>query len=292
MNDLDLAIDPRHNILISKFADDSKLGKAISNHDDCLKLQKATNDLVQWSKDCGMQLHPDKCVVLHFGANNPNHEYHINDVKITACEEARDLGVLITNNSSQTQHVNNVAKKAHAVLSQMKRTIMYRDTVVFAGIYRQYVRPILEYAVQTWNPAKVADVNTLERVQRRAFRLMTDEGVSDYATKLNMTNMTTLEKRRERGDLLETYKIINEMSILDRKDFFSFVQERHDIETRSYSENLLVPEKCRINVRKNFFSCRVVNSWNELPDWVRGAVSVNDFKNKYDEFRSYHEHSM
>ena len=219
-----------------------------------------------------MQLHPDKCVVLHFGTKNPKYEYYINNMKITACDEARDLGVLITNDASQTQHVTKISKKAHAVLSQMKRTVTYRDSVVFAGIYRQYVRPILEYAVQAWNPAKVADINTLEKVQKRAFRLMTDKGNINYETKLKVAGMSTLEKRRERGDIIETFKIINGMTILDKEDFFSFVQDRHDIETRSYVGNLLVPEKCRINIRKNFFSCRVVNLWNELPEWVRGAV--------------------
>ena len=75
------------------------------------------------------------------------------------------------------------------------------------------------------------------------------------------------------------------MSVLDNNDFFSFVRNRHNIETRNYSENLLVPEKCRLNVRKNFFCCRVVNKWNELPDWVRNASTVNEFKNNYDDFQ-------
>ena len=77
------------------------------------------------------------------------------------------------------------------------------------------------------------------------------------------------------------------MSVLDKRDFFEFVRERHNIDTRNHSDDLLVPEKCRLNVRKNFFSCRVVNSWNDLPEWVRGAVSVNEFKNMYDDFQSY-----
>ena len=69
--------------------------------------------------------------------------------------------------------------------------------MVFAGIYRQYVRPILEYAVQAWNPAKVADINILEKVQKRAFRLMTDKANIKYETKLKVMGMSTLEKRRE-----------------------------------------------------------------------------------------------
>ena len=218
MNDLDIAINPTHNVLISKFADDSKLGKCIQNPDDCLRLQSALNDLVRWSSSCGMRLHPQKCVVLHFGLNNPAHDYFINGSKVSASDEARDLGVLISDDCSQSNHIQNITKKAHAVLSQMKRTLTYRDSKVFAGIYKQYVRPILEYGVEAWNPAKIADVNALEKVQKRAFRLITDNGAITYDMKLKITGMSTLEKRRERGDLIQTFKIINDMSVLDKRD--------------------------------------------------------------------------
>jgi len=166
----------------------------------------------------------------------------------------------------------------------MKRTLTYRDSKVFVGIYKQYTRPILEFGVQAWNPAKVADVKTLESVQRRAFRLVTDQGDARYEDKLNRVGMTTLESRRRRGDQIEAFKIINDMSVLKKTDFFQFVQDRHDIDTRSHSDNLLVPEKCRLNLRKNFFSCRTVNDWNDLPYWVRFSSSVNEFKNNYDKF--------
>ena len=38
------------------------------------------------------------------------------------------------------------------------------------------------------------------------------------------------------------------------------------------------------DVRKNFFSNRVVGPWNELPEKVRCTGSINSFKNAYDEF--------
>ena len=101
MNDIDLAINSSHGVLVSKFADDTKLGKCIVNPQDCIKLHNALNDLIKWSSECGMKLHPDKCVVLHFGPNNPKHIYDIKGLKVRASEEARDLGVLITNDLSQ-----------------------------------------------------------------------------------------------------------------------------------------------------------------------------------------------
>ena len=169
----------------------------------------------------------------------------------------------------------------------MKRTITYRDSRVFPRIYRTYVRPSLEYCVQAWNPSKVEDVQTLEKVQRRALRMVTDQGSIKYEEKLQRLGMTTLQERRKRGDLLEVYKILNNMSGLNSADFFEFVPDRHSVETRSYVENLLVPEKCRLNVRKHFFSCRVVNDWNAMQSSIRNATSVNAFKNEYDMYTSH-----
>ena len=67
---------------------------------------------------------------------------------------------------------------------------------------------------------------------------------------------------------------------------FYFVNERHDISTRAVTNNCLVPEKCNLDVRKYFFSNRVVNNWNVLPQDIRNAESVNDFKNRFDDWNS------
>ena len=102
--------------------------------------------------------------------------------------------------------------------------------------------------------------------------------------RLNNLGMTTLEERRRCGDMIQTYKIINNFSGIDKDEFFNFVKDRHNIETRSVADDLLVPERCNLNVRKNFFACRVVNDWNSLPSYVRESESVNSFKNNYDDF--------
>ena len=223
-------------------------------------------------------------VVLHFGHSNPRNTYSITGTAIEAKDCTRDLGVITSDNVSPTQHVTNVAKRAHVVLSQMKRTVTFRDSKVFTGLYRTYVRPLLEFSVQSWNPSKVSDVNTLEKVQRRALRMITDQGDASYEEKLKRIGLTTLEARRERGDLLEAFKLINDHNGLDKYEYFEFVQNRHSIETRNYTDNLLVPEKCRTNLRKNYFSSRVVNAWNSLPMHIRNSSSINSFKNNYDAY--------
>jgi len=99
INDLDAAVmsDDR-NIYISKFADDTKIGREITCTSDAAKLQKGIDHLVQWCRNWGMSLHPEKCVVLHFGSKNPRNGHFIDGMNIKSESVARDLGVYISDN--------------------------------------------------------------------------------------------------------------------------------------------------------------------------------------------------
>jgi len=72
-----------------------------------------------------------------------------------------------------------------------------------------YVRPHLEYCVQVWNPCLARDIDILQKVQRRATKCL--DGLSDlsYEDCLQRLDLYSLYCRRQRGDLIEVYKISN-----------------------------------------------------------------------------------
>ena len=86
------------------------------------------------------------------------------------------------------------------------------------------------------------------------------------------------------------FLIFNGNNNIDPSAWFNFVQDRHNVNTRSYSDNLLVPGKTRLNIRHDFFTNRAVSVWNSLPLELRSAVSVNSFKNRYDELFIHSRH--
>ena len=288
INDIDVAlIGDDNEIYVSKFADDTKVGREVNDANDAFKLQISINNLVRWCKDWGMSLHPDKCVVLHFGPKNPQFNYYIGNSLIKTETVARDLGVFISNNCDTSPHVDKVSKKAHGVLSQIRRATVVRDSQTVLKIYKAFVRPLIESSAPAWNPFKRGDVEVLERVQKRCLRMISDKRTTkrlSYEDRLEMHKIQSLECRRLRGDLLETFKYLNGFNDVDPGRLFSFVRERHSMETRSFTDNHLVNEKSSLNIRKFFFSNRVTHSWNSLPIDVRCAPSVNSFKNQYDKF--------
>jgi len=267
---------------VSKFADDSKMGRVIKDISDCAKLQLAADHLVKWCNDWGMSLNPQKCIVLHFGRNNPMHKYTIGKHKLAAASNARDLGVIVDTSCKPSLHVNKIAKRAHAVLSQVRRATTIRDSQTFPQLYKTFIRPLLESAAPVWSPSKREDVSVLERVQRRAFRMISDMGHMSYDEKLQSLGVQTLEDRRRRGDAIEIFKTINGFNDVDPATWFNFVRDRHDLNTRSFVDNGIVPEKASLNIRRNFFTNRAAKVWNSLPTDIKSATSVNAFKNGYD----------
>ena len=89
-----------------------------------------------------------------------------------------------------------------------------------------------------------------------------------------------VELRRHRGDLIETFKILTDREGFDKSEHFTL-----NSNTRARGHKLkLVKPRARLDVRKLFFSQRIISSWNKLPDKEVKATSVNNFKNLLDDY--------
>jgi len=100
-----------------------------------------------------------------------------------------------------------------------------------------------------------------------------------YETRLKRLKLTSLEKRRQRGDLIEAYKILTGKEGVDTHCFFTLDQNRYG--TRGH-ELKVYTRRNILELRIIFFSQRVVPHWNRLPESVVTAESVNIFKNRLD----------
>ena len=125
----------------------------------------------------------------------------------------------------------------------------------------------------------VKDIACLERVQSRATQLIPGFKFKPYEERLRIIGLTTLEKRRTRGDLIETFKIMTGREAVAPGIFFTPTQQFHGL--RGHSLKLSKP-RCRTSLRQNYFSVRVIDEWNGLPQWVVDATSVNCFKSSLD----------
>ncbi len=150
--------------------------------------------------------------------------------------------------------------------------------------YVQYVRPQIEYCVQVWSPHYKKDIECLEKVQRRATRLVRGLENISYERRLKVLDLFTLQQRRVRGDLIETYKIIQGKENVEASKFFTSAETGH---LRGNSLKIY-KRQARTEVRKHFFSMRVVEDWNKLPDEIVTAANMESFKKQLDVWMERH----
>ena len=267
---------------LSKFADDCKIKKKVENVVDATEVQTDLNTLVKWSEKWQMSFHPDKCKVLHLGYNNQKNKYYIKDAEIKKVKEEKDLGVLISEDLKPKKQIANIVKKANRLLGMISRTLTCKNKANIMNLYKTLVRPILDYAAAIWNPHQKKDIEKLERVQRRATRMIRGLRNLTYEERLKKCNLTTLESRRRRYDLIETFKIMKNIYKIDKNKLFPMKPSQ----TRGH-ELKIYKKHSRLNTRKYFFSQRVVNDWNKLSKEATEAKDVNKFKNYID--KEFHQ---
>ena len=227
-------------------------------------MQKDIDKLLEWAERWQMEFNAKKCKVLHFGRSNPCYSYTMGGyapggVVLESIEEEKDIGVMIHKSLKPSTQCFKAASKASQVLGQMSRSFQYRDKHVWIRLYTVYVRPHLEFSCQAWSPWLKRDIDILEKVQRRAVNRVTGLKGKTYEEKLREVGLLSLYDRRKRGDAIQVWKALNDQSILN-PDMFHYANIDNPRLTRCTSKkfNLAKPFGT-LDVRKHFFSVRVVD---------------------------------
>ena len=270
--------------LVKIFADDTKAYCSIRTETDHITLQDTINSFVEWSDIWLLRFNSDKCKVLHLGSNNPRHEYEIKNGDVTSKLETtnneKDLGVFIDENLTFNHHLNTAVKKARSMAGMLQRHITYKVKGTMIPLFKALVRPVLEYAVSVWCPYMKKDIEKMEKVQQQFTKRV--KGMSDlsYTGRLAKLKLPSLIYRRIRGDMIEVYKILNNYyDPVTTKSLLTLNNNSHS--TRTNSMKL---EKPSFNKQKYqmFFTNRVINLWNRLPQETVKSKTLNAFKNNID----------
>ena len=274
---------------ISMFADDTKVYDIIHEMNGTnghIDLQVDIDALQEWAKTMQMLFHPLKCKVMHLGLKNPGREYTMKTTDgaehtLEEVSEEKDLGVIIDDKLTFSKHVTNQVNKANRIIGAIRHTFVNLDKANFLPLYKSIVRPHLEYASVVSGPKFKKDKDALEQVQRRATRLVSGLSHLSYQERLQNLNLPSLEFRRQRSDIIETFKILNGFDKVDYQrqcgncgnSMFKTSLSRN---TRGHSQKLQVQHQS--GHRKTFFAARVTQTWNRLSKHTIEACNVEVFK--------------
>jgi hypothetical protein len=219
---------------------------------------------------------------MHVGKKNPGCPYTMRikdeEYKMGTVVSEKDLGVTFDTDLKFDHHIQRVVTKANQMIGIIKRSFTYLDKNTFLKLYKAFVRPHVEYANVIWCPHLKRQSQAIEKIQRRATKLLTDCKDKSYGDRLRYLHLHSLKGRRIRGDLIQMFKIINKIEETNMLNYFSFDQT----ERIRNSEGKILIQYCKSNQRKYSFSHRVATNWNLLPSNVKFASSVNGFKNLLD----------
>ena len=169
----------------------------------------------------------------------------------------------------------------------MKHTFKFLDADMFNLMYKALVRPQVEYATPVWCPTLKIDINSIEKVQHRATKLVPAIASLSYEERLQHLKLPTLQYRRLRQDLIFIFKYSKGLINLDTRTHCKVCIHNKDMLTPSLSQKTRGHnQKFQIHhhqgIRNRFLTSRALSTWNNLNPETPNVSSVNAFKNKLD----------
>ena len=146
------------------------------------------------------------------------------------------------------------ASKGNQIVGLIMRNITFQKKTLIIHLHKAIVRPHLEYCIQAWRTYRKKDIDTLERNQKRATKIIAELRDLSYEERLKECGLTTLERRRLRGAKIE---------FIDG-NIFSHLRKK-----------VFAKDQCIRDIRKHAVSQRKINEWNELSTYCVTASSVS-----------------
>ena len=165
---------------IDLFADDSVLHRQIVTWNDGIQFQESLDQVGEWCNTSLVQLESEKCRILHVTRQKSPliYEYSLDGTSLESVDHHKHLGVWLQSSLTWEYQISSICGKANRVLGLIRRTFGYKNPAGVEIAFKSLVRPILEYCCKVWNPHLVKHTNLIERIQRRATRLISAVQIS------------------------------------------------------------------------------------------------------------------
>ena len=261
------------------FADDTKIFNEISDPKGKTELQEDLKKLDRWAEKWKLRFHPGKCKILSIGKRNRgDSRYELGDKELKHSEEEKDIGIVIDKKLDFREHMNLKIKKANGIVGIIWRifTTLYGKHMI--KLFNTMARPHLEYCNSVWKPHKKGDMESLEKVLNRATKLVPKLKDLTPVERLRRLKTPCLALRRLRGDMIETFKMLQGYYDPNVEKVLELDENR-----RTRGHNLRLKQRpFKTDIGKFSFPSRTSRIWNALPKEIVNATSINSFKNRLD----------
>ena len=194
------------------FADDAKNSGAVDSDASEAKCQNDLTKMDKWTIKWQMDYNLGKCKHMRLGNRPQNFQYHLYNKDGTPHylqteNTEKDLGITMDKDLTFDHHIDKIIKTANSVLGTIRRTFSNLNHATFTLLYKALVRSHLEYGQEIWSPMRKGSINKIEKVQRRATKLVKNIRNLPYEDRLKALKLPSLQHRRQRGDMITKFKI-------------------------------------------------------------------------------------
>ena len=277
INDMPEAVSK--GTFIRLFADDCLVYRLITSPKDQAILQKDLFSLQQWSEKWGMKFNPSKCQIMHIARTQTKTKfYELCGEFLSTVDSAKYLGIVISKDLDWHEQVCSVAKKANSALHLIARNLHNTSKSARSLAYTSIARPKLEYSATVWDPHTQKDSDILEKVNRRAARVVYKKSFWDQdvsPTKLiKELGWKTLAERRQQQRLCMMFKINNKLVAVPPTQLIKPARI-----LRGHSQKFQTIRTSCNTVKFSFYP-RTIPEWNSLTEDIISAPSLDSFKNR------------
>ena len=263
---------------IYNYADDNTL--SYSNVDiELVKehLEYCTSLAPDWCKNNGMRANADKfqAFVISPRLKKCDVEFLVNGIPIQCKSPVKLLGVKLDDNLTFEHHIKHMCHRASRQINALSRISKYIDVDVRMSLYRAFIESNFQYCNTVWHFCSKASLFKLEKLNKRALRVVLNDHISCYSDLLSNSKCTSLYLSRIKTIAIETFKCINGIN----PEYLSiFDKVEHKYESRR-GTMLRLPKVVNEMSGKHSFGYQGAKIWNELPIYLKHPMSLQDFKN-------------
>ena len=288
MNDLPMHTAARCNM----YADDTLLFCTDLALDTCIQsLQVEVDKVSEWFKSNRLTLNVAKSNTMLSGsrqrlqgaAEQADVGITLDNMPILNTTEYDYLGVRLDSHIAWKAHIDKVCKSLSSRVGMLQRV---KDNFTYSqrnALYYAFVQPSIDYALSIWGNTTLSNITRIQRFQNRAARIVTNNFNFDIPSNLLIQQLRwqTVAVRRNFLTCILMYKCTNAMAPFYLSDQFTRANVVHDHSTRQAVEDTLYVPWARTQYYERSLAVTGPTLWNNLPEHIRQAQSLNSFKCNY-----------
>ena len=240
-----------------------------------IKLEQDSKRLIEWVCYNSLKANPDKFHLL-LSSDDTNLLVNVDNYEIFNSNCEKLLGVKFDNKLKFNEHVSGLCKKASQKLHALARIAHYMSTEKRRIIMKAFINSQFGYCPLVWMFHDRTLNRRINKIQERALRIVYDDQLSTFDELLQKDNSFTVHERNIQALAIEIYKVVNGHSPKIMNEIFQLK------ENSIYCSKF--PFKSR-NVRTVAYGTETLSYlgpkiWSLIPDTIKAAKSLNEFKSK------------